>query len=223
HDALTELLPVHGGAGFATVKTFQSLVGSLLWITRCTRPDVAFAVHKITWRTNAPTLGDWKLAKRVLCFLARTSTLKLHMKGNGGDNLRLDVVGYCDADYAGDKADRKSTTGGFVTVDGMAVSWVCKKQGGVSLSTMEAEYTAASVVTQELLGVRELLDEMKVSHEMSMQLIKFVGDFVRRGVLRAEYKAVSAPRILELRARIVTFEQLGPNILHVHCMVKTQP
>ncbi|POM69506.1 Integrase catalytic core protein [Phytophthora palmivora] len=171
-DALTELLSAHGGAGAATVKTFQSLVGSLLWITQCTRPDVAFAVHKITRRTNAPTLGDWKLAKRELRFLARTSTLKLHMKGNGGDNRRLDVVGYCDADYAGDKTDRKSTTGGLVTVDGMAVSWVCKKQGGVSLSTMEAEYTAAAVVTQELLGVRELLGEMKVSHEMSMQLYR---------------------------------------------------
>ncbi|KAG2913706.1 hypothetical protein PC114_g8498 [Phytophthora cactorum] len=33
-------------------------------------------------------------------------------------------------------------TAGFVTVHGMAVGWVCMKQGGVSLSTMEAEYTA---------------------------------------------------------------------------------
>ncbi|KAG6612031.1 Integrase catalytic core protein [Phytophthora cinnamomi] len=239
-DASTELLPADGGAGAATVKTFQSLIGSLLWIARCTRPDIAFAVHKATRRTHAPTVADWKLAKRVLRYLAGTKSLRLRMKGDCGVDRSLDVVGYSDADYAADKADRKSTTGGLVSVDGTAVSWICKRQGGVSLSTMEAEYTAASVVARELLGVRELLGEMKVSLEMPMKLcvdnqaalkqlggeqssgkakhivvrIKFVGDFVRRGVLRAEYletkeipadvltKAVSAPRMLELRARI---------------------
>ncbi|KAJ8523758.1 hypothetical protein ON010_g17361 [Phytophthora cinnamomi] len=212
-DASTELLPADGGAGAATVKTFQSLVGSLLWIARCTRPDIAFAVHKATRRTHAPTVADWKLAKRVLRYIAGTKSLRLRMKGDGGVDRSLDVVGYSDADYAADKADRKSTTGGLVSVDGIAVSWICKKQGGVSLSTMEDEYTAASVVARELLGVRELLIEMKVSHEMPMKLcvdnqaalkqlggeqssgkakhidvrIKFVGDFVRRGVLWAEY------------------------------------
>ncbi|GMF58755.1 unnamed protein product [Phytophthora fragariaefolia] len=211
-DASTELLPVGGAAGAATVATFQSLVGSWLWVARCTRPDITFVVHKATRRTHAPTVADWKLAKRVLRYLAGTRSLKLRMKGYGGVDLPLDVVGYSDADYAGDKADRKSTTGGLITVDGMVVSWICRKQGGVSLSTMEAEYTATSVVAQELLGVRELLGEMKVPQKVSMKLcvdnqaalkqlegeqssvkakhidvrIKFVVDYVRRGVLRAE-------------------------------------
>ncbi|POM67045.1 Pol Polyprotein [Phytophthora palmivora] len=141
HDASTELLPVDGGAGDVTVKDFQSLVGSLLWISRCTRPDIAFAVHKATQRTHVPTASDWKLAKRVLRYLAGTKSLKLRMRGDGDVDQPLRVVGYSDADSAADKADRKSTTGGLVTVDGMT--------GGVSLSTMEAEYTAASVVAQE--------------------------------------------------------------------------
>jgi hypothetical protein len=37
-----------------TVRSFQSLVGSLLWIARCTRPDIAFAVHRATRRAHAP-------------------------------------------------------------------------------------------------------------------------------------------------------------------------
>ncbi|GMG17047.1 unnamed protein product [Phytophthora fragariaefolia] len=232
-DASTALLPVGGTAGAAIVTTFQSLVGSLLWIARCTRPDIAFAVHKATRRTHAPTVADWKLAKRVLRYLAGTRSLKLRIKGYGGVDLPLDVVGYSDADYAGDKVGRKSTTEGLITVDGMVVSWICRKQGGVSLSTMEAEYIAASVVAQELLRVRELLGEMKVPQKVPMKLcvdnqaalkqlegeqssgkakhidvrIKFVVDYVRRGVLRAEYletkempadvltKAVNAPRM----------------------------
>ncbi|OWY96906.1 putative mitochondrial protein [Phytophthora megakarya] len=209
-DELLQALWVGESAliGTTTVTTFQSLVGSLLWIARCTRPDIAFAVHKATRRTHAPTVADWKLAKRVLRYLAGTKSLKLRMDGGKSVARPLDVVGYSDADYAADKTDRKSTTGGLVTADGMAVSWICKKQGGVSLSTMEAEFTAASVVAQELQGVRELLVEMKVKYMAPMELhvdnqvalkqlageqssgkakhidvlIKFVGDYGRRGV-----------------------------------------
>uniref|UniRef100_A0AAV1UV28 Uncharacterized protein n=1 Tax=Peronospora matthiolae TaxID=2874970 RepID=A0AAV1UV28_9STRA len=42
----------------------------------------------------------------------------------------------------------------------MAISWSAKKQGGVSLSTMEAEFVAASEIALELLGVREMLGEI---------------------------------------------------------------
>ncbi|KAG3073385.1 hypothetical protein PI125_g22248 [Phytophthora idaei] len=66
--------------------------------------------------------------------------------GNARMEVELEVVGYRDAEFAADKQDRTSVTGSFATPDGMAVGWICKKQGGVSLSTMEAEYTAASVI-----------------------------------------------------------------------------
>ncbi|OWZ16110.1 polyprotein [Phytophthora megakarya] len=52
----------------------------------------------------------------------------------------------------------------------MPISWICKKQCGVSLSTMEAEYTAASVLGAELLGIRELLKELGAKSEMPMPL-----------------------------------------------------
>ena len=72
-------LPVFGGDGVVTVKVFQSLVGSLLWISRCTRPDIAFAVHKASRRTNNPTMGDYKLAKKIARYLSGTKTLRLSM------------------------------------------------------------------------------------------------------------------------------------------------
>ncbi|KAG3067236.1 hypothetical protein PI124_g21838 [Phytophthora idaei] len=135
------------------------------------------------------------------------------MKGEGSRQEDLKVVAYSDADFAADKEDRKSVTGGLVTVDEMAVSWVCKKQTGVSLSTMEAEYTA-SVMAQELLGIRELLKQLKVRFEEPMPMrvdnqatlkqlggegasskakhvdirIKFVGDYTRKRVLAPEYR-----------------------------------
>ena len=50
----------------ASVKAFQSLVGSLLWIACCTLPDICFAVYRATSHTHRPTLKDWKMARRIL-------------------------------------------------------------------------------------------------------------------------------------------------------------
>jgi len=59
-----QLLPSTGANGEPTIRNFQSLVGSLLWIVRCTRPDISFAVHRATRHTHQPRTTDWKLAKR---------------------------------------------------------------------------------------------------------------------------------------------------------------
>ena len=56
----------------ATIKEFQSMAGSLLWLTRCTRPDIAYVIHEITRRCHAPTLGYWKLAKRIARYVRCT-------------------------------------------------------------------------------------------------------------------------------------------------------
>ncbi|KAE9098045.1 hypothetical protein PF006_g23440 [Phytophthora fragariae] len=212
-EASDELLPTSEGDGVVTVRKFQSLMGSLMWVERCTRPDIAYAVHKASRRTHSPTMSDWKLGKRIARYLAGTKSLRLSMKGQGASEEPLKVIAYSDADFAADKADRKSVTGGLLTVDGMPVSWVCKKQTGVSLSTMEAEHTAASVMATELLGVRELLGKLGITHASPMSLrvdnqaalkqldgegssskakhidvrIKFVGGLAKRGVLKAEY------------------------------------
>ncbi|POM74197.1 Polyprotein, partial [Phytophthora palmivora] len=99
-----------------------------------------------------------------------TKELRLQMRGDRGTDELLEVVAYSDADSAADMEDRKSVTGGLVTMDGMLVSWTCQKQGGVSLSTVEVEYTTASVMTTEILGVCELLGELSVKHEVPMML-----------------------------------------------------
>ena len=92
------------------------------------------------------------------------------MKGENDLNAPLTLVGYSDADFAADKDDRKSVTGGYVGVAGMPVAWFTRKQGGVSISTMEAEFTAASVVVAEMIGIDELLEEMGIDYVMPMSL-----------------------------------------------------
>ena len=82
YEGLTDdavLLETTSASGGPTIKVFQALVGSLLWVARCTRPDVAFAVHKATRQTHALRLHDWKLAKRIARYLKGTAKLILTM------------------------------------------------------------------------------------------------------------------------------------------------
>lgn len=178
------------------------------------RPDIAFTVHKASCRAHSPTTTDWNLAKMIARYLISTKELRLRMCGGKDQEELLEVVAYSDADFVADRSDRKSTTGGLVTIDGMPVSWTCLKQGGVSLSTMEAEFTAASVMAAEQLGMRELLRGLDVKFVEPMPLrvdsqaalkqlggegasakanhidvrIKFVGDNTQKGVLKLEYR-----------------------------------
>ena len=86
--------------------------------------------------------------------------------GTSPDALQL--AAYSNAGFAADKVDRKSLTGGVVLLNGMAVSWTAKKQGGVSLSTMEAEFVAASEIARELIGLRQMLGEVGMAPVVPM-------------------------------------------------------
>ena len=74
------LRAVTDAPGQPSVRSFQSIVGSLLWVARRTRPDIAFAVHKATRQTHEPRIHDWKLAKHIVCYLCGMRALKISMK-----------------------------------------------------------------------------------------------------------------------------------------------
>ena len=101
---------------------------------------------KATRQTHAPR------AKRVARYLKGTATLKLEMAPTQTSRDALQLKACSDTNYATDKADRKSLMGGVVYLNWMAVSWTSKKQGCVSLSTMEAEFVVTLEVARKLTG-----------------------------------------------------------------------
>jgi hypothetical protein len=138
-------------------KSFRTLAGGLLWLARCTRPDIAFAVHQLTRRTHSPRTTDQALGKRILRYLAGTASTKLVSKQEDLNGYALSA--FTDADYA-TNSDRKSISACTVHLNGMIVHWYCTKQSNISLSTMESEFVAAARGVQELLGCYELLKEI---------------------------------------------------------------
>jgi hypothetical protein len=136
------------------VYPYRTLIGRLLYLSVCTRPDIAYSVGALSKYVSTPTEEHWKAAKGVLRYLGGTRTYGINF---GGDRRNILPQGYCDADYTGDTDTRRSTTGYVFSMAGGAITWASRRQPTVAASTTEAEYMAASHATKEALWLRKLL------------------------------------------------------------------
>ena len=102
------------------VVLYSSIVGSLMYAQVCTRLDIAFVVGVLGRYLSDPRQSNWKEAKKVLRNLPGTKDLMLTYWRTD----TLEVVGFCDSDYAGCMDDKKSTSSGyiFMMAEG-AISW----------------------------------------------------------------------------------------------------
>jgi hypothetical protein len=140
----------------AFVNNYQSVVGSLMYAMLGTRPDISFAVTKLSQFNSNPTPEHLKAAKHVLRYLASSRNFKLRF-GSIDDN---EIIGYSDSDYAGDASDRRSTTGYTFFFAGGAIGWASKKQTTVALSSTEAEYMAVSEASRHATWLRTFIREL---------------------------------------------------------------
>eukprot|EP00253_Pinus_taeda_P032488 PITA_32488 len=69
------------------------------------------------------------------------------------------LVGFTDSDCAGDPDDRKSTAGYVFTFGFGPITWACKKQSEISLSSAEVEYRSAIEASKKALWLRQILSE----------------------------------------------------------------
>ena len=82
----------------------------------------------------------------------------------------MDLVSYSDADFAGCKIDRKSTSGTCHFLGHSLVSWFSKKQNSVALSTAEAEYIAAGSCCAQVLYMKQQLEDFKLKFDITFPL-----------------------------------------------------
>ena len=140
------------------VKSYQELVGCLIYIMTCTRPDLSFSVSVLARKMSAPSEKDWQAAKDVLRYLKGSIDYKLVFCSS---SVKPRIIGFSDSDWAGSH-DRKSTSGYVFRTNNQSafVSWKTKKQSVVALSSCEAEYIAIAFATQEGLFLQKLFSVM---------------------------------------------------------------
>ena len=141
---------------------YMKLVGSLLYAALVTRPDIAFAVQSLGKHLQGSNEEHWIAAKRVLRYLKGTREVGLKYTGNSTGSFTL--VGFADADYAGDKDNRRSTSGYTFTLshgdDVNTIDWKAKQQDVVALSSAESELISACSATQSAVYIRQLLTDL---------------------------------------------------------------
>ena len=147
-------------------QRYMEITGTLMYAAISSRPDISNAVHYLACNTVAPTARHMLAAERVLRYLSGTKEVGLVFGSrNGGKQAdsrtaTVECSVYADADWAGDRADRKSITGWVAMINGDPISWCSKKQTVVALSTAEAELYAEAAAIQEVFWVRDMIAEL---------------------------------------------------------------
>ena len=136
---------------------YRGIIGSLLYLT-ASRPDISYAVGVCARFQVEPREAHMLAAKNIIKYLKGTINLGLWYPTD--DNIQLS--GYSDADFAGDRLDRKSTSGHCQFMGSKLVSWFSKKQACIATSTTESEYMAAGSCCMQVLWLKQQLRDYEV-------------------------------------------------------------
>jgi transposase InsO family protein len=140
---------------------YRQLVGCLLYVSICSRPDISFAVNYLSRFMNSYSDLHFQYLKRVLIYLYNTRDLKLTYTFSNENKI---LQCFVDADWASDKLTRKSVSGSVVKLFGNVILWSSKKQSCITLSSTESEYVSLSTfVHDSLLWLLGILKDLNVS------------------------------------------------------------
>lgn len=111
--------------------SYKEADGAPFYLFTTTRPDISFAVGQVAKFNQNPGTQHWKAVKRIFRYIAGTRTFEILYSKKKGEM----VMGYTDADHAGDLDDRASTSGCVFLCSGGSISWFSHKQECNSPST----------------------------------------------------------------------------------------
>ena len=133
---------------------FRELVGSLMWLSISTRPDVSNAVRAVARYCTALRAIHWKAALGILKYINGTSEYGIIFQRENFSSISLEA--FADADYASKATDRRSVSGEAIMCGGASVCWFSRTHKCVTLSTSEAGYVALGDAVKELLFLRQV-------------------------------------------------------------------
>jgi len=158
---------------------YRSIIGSLLYLCLHTRPDIMFAVCLLARFCNEPSYGACYCAAWLLSYLSGTKGDGIHYNSPSA----ADFHAFVDADWAGDVAGRRSTSGYVVYMCGGPLAWGSKLMKTIATSTMQAEFMGYYYCITTMLYITHVIKE--VGLEMFRQVVLFTD---AEAAMRAAYK-----------------------------------
>jgi hypothetical protein len=152
------------------IKLYQRIVGSILYLAVCTRPDLTYSSSILSKYCTAPRKGHFAAAQRVLEYLRGTKNLGLQYFQDCDDELNA----FSDSDHCSE-TDRLSRNGYILYWGTSPIVWGSKKYtSAVPLSSAESEFYAATLSGTNALHLRNMIQELKtmkaLNHELSKTL-----------------------------------------------------
>lgn len=134
---------------------YQNLVGCLMYLAVCCRPDISHAVSVLSQFNSSYDREHWQAALRVLKYLKGTMDYHLNYQSTG-EYLQC----FVDASYISDVYDAKSRSGFVFVLASSAVSWESRKQTCTAMSSAEAEFVSICEATREAMFLRRFIKEL---------------------------------------------------------------
>ena len=148
-------LPLETNDRPQTNAPYAQAIGSLMYATLGTRPNIAFVTQHLSQFTNSYGLEHWTAIKHVLCYLIGIWDDGILFR----KEARLELWIYVDTNYA-NRSDARSISGYVAMLGGGSIAWSARKQHTVSLSMTEAKYIALTEGAKELIWFRNTLQEL---------------------------------------------------------------
>eukprot|EP00798_Chlamydomonas_sp_ICE-L_P028940 gene28939-biopygen32817 len=183
---------------------FASLIGSLLYLANCTRPDISYAVRIIARHMRTPHFAHLKSAKHLLKYCIATQDLGLSFGTDVSSGL-MNVVGYSDSDYANAKlpvvdetVTRRSTSGFVFMSNGL---WLRKLYGEMSGSVFQC----MTIFGDNTATLKHIEDPVSINRSKHIDIaFQFVLDRAIRHDLKFIYVA-SSENTADVFTKALTF------------------
>ena len=204
----------------ASHRRYRALVGKLMWLATV-RPDLSFPVKELARAVQSPTEKDNLNLKRVLKYFIHTKDYKMCLQYDPDQNpVKLEAI--VDASWA-NAADRKSSSGGVLQVQGFTLAWWSLTQPVIAQSTCEAELIALNVGGCEARYAQEILKELGMDIQItlfsdSMSACKLTA---KRGPGRMRHMDIKRLWLQEeVRAGRIVIDRIATNVNIADLMTK---
>ena len=149
-------------------RLYRQLIGSLMFLSVSSRPDVSFAVKELSRHLNHPGEAHVQAALRVLRYLKGTADYALTYTRNA----KATFYGHADADFAGEDETAKSTTGFAFSGGSGVLCWKAATQSLVTHSSTEAELVALDSAARELEYLRQIALDFGIKLELPVTIFQ---------------------------------------------------
>ena len=136
---------------------YASVIGSLMYVMLCTRPNICYSVGMVNRYQLNPRPKHWQAVKHILKYFRRMRDYMLVYRCED-----LILIGYTDSEFQLDLDFKKFTLGCVFTLGGGAITWRSVKQSCIADSIMEVKYVAACEVAKEVVWLKKFLSNLGV-------------------------------------------------------------